>query len=79
MKTAKRLISKLIYDLQIGKVDSKLAKDLTYLVSIYVNIHKEFELEQRINGLEERINQFPPIEINIKDSDEIVKIPFSLK
>jgi hypothetical protein len=59
LKTAKRLLSKLIYDLQINQIDSKLAKDLTYLVSVFVNIYKESDLETKIN-------EYPPIEIRLK-------------
>ena len=56
LKSAKRLLSKLIYDLQIGNIDSKLAKDLTYLVSVYVNIFKEYDLEKKLDQLEKQLD-----------------------
>lgn len=54
---AKRLLSKLIYQLQKGEITGQLAKDLTYLLSTFINIFKTAELEERINKLEEKQNQ----------------------
>jgi hypothetical protein len=54
-KQAKKLLSRLIYMLQIDKVESKKAKDLTYLLSVFISIVKETELEQRIADLENRM------------------------
>ena len=64
LKNAKRLLSRLIYDLQIGKIESKLAKDLCYLLSVYTNIFKE-------NDMDERFKDFKNIEIQIKNSEEL--------
>jgi len=55
LKTAKRLLSRLIYDLQPGAVDNQTAKDLTYLLTSYVNIFKTMELQERIEQLEKNI------------------------
>jgi hypothetical protein len=57
LKAAKRLLSRLIYDLQTGAVDNQTAKDLTYLLASYVNIFKTFELQTRIEILEKNINE----------------------
>jgi flagellin-specific chaperone FliS len=53
---AKRLLSKLILQLQRGDITGQLAKDLTYLLSTFVNIFKTAELEDRIKKLEELQN-----------------------
>lgn len=52
---AKRLLSKLIYKLQIGEVSGQEAKDMTYLLISYVNIVKDIELEKRLQIIEEKI------------------------
>lgn len=57
LKAAKRLLSRLIYDLQLGMIDNQTAKDLTYLLASYVNIFKTFELQTRIEILEKNINE----------------------
>lgn len=54
-KQAKRLLSKLIYDLQTGAIDNQTAKDLTYLLVSYVNVFKQYEIEKRIDEIEKRI------------------------
>lgn len=56
LKAAKRLLAKLIYDLQTDKIDNQKAKDLTYLLVSYVNIFKQYELELRIEQIEKQIN-----------------------
>lgn len=55
LKQAKRLLSKLIYDLQTGAIDNQTAKDLTYLLVSYVNVFKQYEIEQRIDEIEKKM------------------------
>lgn len=55
LKSAKRLLSKLILELQQGITDSQKCKDLCYLLTSYVNIHKVYEVETRIIDLETRL------------------------
>lgn len=57
LKNAKRLLSRLIYDLQSGNIENQTAKDLTYLLVSYVNVFKQYEIEQRIEEIEKRINE----------------------
>ena len=57
LKSARRLLSRLIFDLQIGAVENQTAKDITYLLTSYVNVFKQFELEKRIDELEKRLSQ----------------------
>ena len=54
---AKRLLSKLIYKLQIGEIEGQSAKDMTYLLISYVNMIKDIEFETRLKELEERTSQ----------------------
>lgn len=56
LKQAKRLLSKLIYDLQTGMIENQTAKDLTYLLVSYVNVFKQYEIEKRIDEIEKRID-----------------------
>jgi hypothetical protein len=55
LKAAKRLLSRLIFNLQKGEIENQTAKDLTYLLTSYVNIFKQYELEKRIEEIEERL------------------------
>ena len=55
-KDAKRLLSRLIYQFQTGEITSRDAKDLAYLVSVFISIVKDIELEERIQKLEEVID-----------------------
>ena len=57
LKSAKRLLGRLIYDLQRGTVSSQLAKDLTYLLNVYVNIFKVYENELRLLELEQVVKK----------------------
>lgn len=52
VKDAKRLLSKLIYEFQIGRLSSQPAKDLTYMLINYVNICTQVEFEERLQKLE---------------------------
>lgn len=56
LKQAKRLLSRLIYDLQAGMIENQTAKDLTYLLVSYVNVFKQYEIEQRLDLIEKQIN-----------------------
>lgn len=55
LRAAKRLLSRLIYQLQSGEIQGTTAKDLTYLLSVFVNIFKQMELEERLNLLEQKL------------------------
>jgi len=55
IRTAKRLLSRLILAFQKGEANGRDAKDLCYLVSIYVQIAKDTELEERLIKLEEKL------------------------
>lgn len=55
LKSARRLLSRLIYQLQTGEVENQTAKDLTYLLISYVNVFKTYEFEQRLIKLEEKL------------------------
>jgi len=55
LRKAKRLLSKLISDFMAGKITNQNAKDLAYLISIYVTITKEVEIEERIKALEDKV------------------------
>lgn len=57
LKQAKRLLSRLIYDLQTGVIENQTAKDLTYLLISYANIFKQYEIEQRIDEIEKKLNE----------------------
>lgn len=51
-KQAKRLLSRLIYQLQTKEVTGQDAKDIAYLLSIYIQVFNQMELEERIKKLE---------------------------
>ena len=55
LKSARRLLSRLIYQLQTKEVDSRVAKDLCYLLISYVNVFKSYEFEERLEKLEKQI------------------------
>ena len=54
VKQAKKLLSKLIYGLQTGEIEGRKAKDLTYLLSVFISIVRETETEERITELERK-------------------------
>ena len=56
VKQAKKLLSKLIYGLQTGEIEGRKAKDLTYLLSVFITIIKETEFEKRLNELESKLS-----------------------
>jgi hypothetical protein len=57
LKSAKRLLSKLILELQTGTIESPKAKDLCYLATSFVNIYKIVDVETRITELETRLKE----------------------
>lgn len=52
---ARRLLSRLIYQLQVEQIEGRQAKDLTYLLISYVSITRDSDLEQRLAAIEEKI------------------------
>jgi hypothetical protein len=56
LASAKRLLSRLILQLQKKEVTGPEAKDLCYLLTSYVNIHKTNDLETKLLEIELRIN-----------------------
>lgn len=54
VKDAKRLLAKLIYGLQTGEINSQHAKDITYLLTSYVNIATVTDFEERLKKLEQQ-------------------------
>jgi hypothetical protein len=52
LRDAKRLLSRTITQLQAGTVTGQAAKDLTYLLSVFVQLVRDYELEERIEKLE---------------------------
>jgi hypothetical protein len=57
LKGAKRLLSRLIWDLQRGAIKGQQAKDLCYLLSTFIMLVRDFELEQKLIRLEKRIDE----------------------
>ena len=54
IKDARILISKIIYDLQINKIEEKRAKTLCYALTVALQIYRESEFEQRLIELERK-------------------------
>lgn len=57
LKDAKRLLSRLIVQLQSGQVTGQAAKDLTYLLSVFLQLVRDHELEQRIKRIEQTMEE----------------------
>ena len=55
LKDAKRLLSRLIYEFQLGTLSGRDAKDLTYLISQFIAACKEIEFDDRIKLIEQKI------------------------
>lgn len=55
LKSAKRLLGRLISKFISGDIKNQDAKDLAYLLSIFVSIEKDSVIEERIKSLEEKI------------------------
>jgi len=56
LKDAKILISKIIYDLQINKIQEARAKTLCYALTVAIQIYQAVDFEQRLKGLEDKLN-----------------------
>jgi hypothetical protein len=54
MKDAKILIGKIIYDLQINKIEEKRAKTICYALTVAIQIYRESEFEHRLIELERK-------------------------
>ncbi len=54
LKDAKKLLSRLLVSFQREEVDSRQAKDLAYLISVFIQAVKDAELEERIKVLEDK-------------------------
>jgi len=54
VKDAQILISKIIYDLQINRIEEKRAKTICYALTVAIQIYKESEFEQRLIELERK-------------------------
>jgi len=54
-KQAKRLLSALILSFQKGEVNSRFAKDLCYLLSVFLTVYKESDFEIRLKALEGKV------------------------
>ena len=48
VKTAKRLLSRLISEYQTGGVNETYCKTLCYMLNVFISIEKELETQQRI-------------------------------
>jgi len=53
LKDAKRLLSRIIIQLQAGTIKGQDAKDLCYLISTFIQLVRDYELEERIKKLEQ--------------------------
>ena len=56
LKDAKKLISRLLVAFQREEIDGRNAKDLAYLLSVFIQICKDVELEDRLTKLENNID-----------------------
>ncbi len=52
---ARRLLSRLIFQLQGEEIESRFAKDLCYLAISYVNIARDSDIESRLDELEQKV------------------------
>lgn len=57
IKDAKRLMSKLITAFQEKTIDGRDAKDMAYLLTVFLQIVKDFELEKRVEEIEKAIQE----------------------
>ena len=55
VKQAKKLLSRLIYQLQTEEIKSQKAKDITYLLSVFLTVIRDTELEERLTELERKV------------------------
>lgn len=56
LKDAQILISKIIYDLQVNKIEEARAKTLCYALTVAIQIYRESEFEQRLRELESKLS-----------------------
>ena len=56
LRDAKKLISRLLVAFQREEIDGRNAKDLAYLLTVFIQIVKDGELEERLTKLENNIN-----------------------
>jgi len=54
-RDAKRLIAKLVNLRQRCEIDSAMCRDIGYLIKIFVDLHKEIDLEERLEYLEKTL------------------------
>ncbi|MCX6141989.1 MAG: hypothetical protein NTZ35_02095 [Ignavibacteriales bacterium] len=52
LRDAKKLLSRILVAFQRGELEGREAKDLAYLLSVWVQIVKDADLEERIRLLE---------------------------
>ena len=57
IKDAKRLMSKLITGFQQGIIAGRDAKDMAYLLTVFLQIVKDFEIEKRIESIEQTLKE----------------------
>jgi len=55
LKNAKRFMSKLISNFVSGRIINQDAKDLSYLVTVFIMACREADIEERIKKLEEKV------------------------
>lgn len=55
VRTAKRLLGKIILQIQRGQILSETARLLTYCLSTYVSICKDHEFEDRLEEIEKQV------------------------
>lgn len=55
IRQAKRILSSLISEFVKGSITNQDAKDLAYLLSTFVSIIKDAELEQKLSLMEKRL------------------------
>lgn len=54
VSSARRLLSKIIYEFQCGTINNQNSKDLCYLLISYVNICSQVDFEERLKNLENK-------------------------
>lgn len=57
VRSAKRLLSRVLMLLQRGEIEESLAKTITYVASNFVTIMRDSDLEDRMSKLEEMIGK----------------------
>jgi hypothetical protein len=55
LKDARRLLSKLISEFRRGELTSPEARVLTYMLTSYVSIYNQSDLEERLQKLEDSV------------------------